>query len=26
VSSLFFKDADHTIRKEEIEWVNQHML
>lgn len=26
VSSYFFKDADHTIRKEEIEWVNQQML
>lgn len=26
VNSYFFKDADHTIRKEEIEWVNQQML
>jgi phospholipase/carboxylesterase len=26
ISFLFFKDADHTIRKEEIEWVNQQIL
>ena len=26
VKTLFFNDSDHTIRKEEVDWVNKNML